>query len=93
MVDGQLRLLGPARSFRGGLKRVLNLVEEMGPLDHLAIIHTRSQEKAEEMANWLAENLAFPRERIWVRETGAVLASHAGEGAVGVLAITAHEGT
>ena len=92
MVDGQLRFLGPARSFRGGLRRVLNLVEGMGPLEHLAVVHTRSQEKAEEMANWLAERLAFPRERIWVRETGAVLASHAGQGVVGVLAITTHEG-
>jgi DegV family protein with EDD domain len=93
MVDGQLKLLGPARSFRGALRRVLNIAEEMGPLEHLAVVHTRSQEMAEEMANWLAERLAFPRERIWVRETGAVLASHAGAGAVGVLAITTNEGT
>jgi DegV family protein with EDD domain len=92
MVDGQLRLLGPARSFQGGLRRVLNLVEEMGSLEYLAVVHTRSQEKAEEMANWLAERLSFPRERIWVRETGAVLASHAGKGVVGVLAVTAQEG-
>jgi DegV family protein with EDD domain len=92
MVDGQLRLLGPARSFQGGLRRVLNLVEEMGSLEYLAVVHTRSQEKAEEMANWLAERLGFPRERIWVRETGAVLASHAGKGVVGVLAVTAQEG-
>jgi DegV family protein with EDD domain len=91
MVDGQLKLLGPARSFQGGLRRVLNMVEGMGPLEHLAVVHTRSQEKAEEMANWLAERLAFPRERIWVRETGAVLASHAGAGVVGVLAITTQE--
>jgi DegV family protein with EDD domain len=91
MVDGQLRLLGPARSFQGGLRRVLNLVEEMGSLEYLAVVHTRSQEKAEEMANWLAERLGFPRERIWVRETGAVLASHAGKGVVGVLAVTAQE--
>ncbi len=87
VVDGQLRLLGAARSFQGGLRRVLNLVERLGPLEHLAVVHTRSHEMAEEMANRLAERIGFPRERIWVRETGAVLACHAGAGVIGVLAV------
>ncbi len=87
LVDGQLRLLGAARSFRGGLRRALNLVEQLGPLEHLAVVHTRARETAEEMADRLAERTGFPRERIWVRETGAVLASHAGAGVIGILAV------
>ncbi|MCK4315750.1 MAG: DegV family EDD domain-containing protein, partial [Anaerolineae bacterium] len=87
VVDGELRLLGAARSFRGGLRRVLSLVERLGPLEHLAVVHTRRQEIAEEMANWLAERTDFPRKRIWVRETGTVLACHAGTGVIGVLAV------
>jgi DegV family protein with EDD domain len=87
VVDGQLRLLGAARSFRGGLKRVLSLVEGLGPLEHLAVVHTRRQELAEEMADRLAERIGFLRERIWVRETGAVLSCHAGAGVIGVLAV------
>lgn len=86
-VEGQLRLLGAARSFQGGLRRVLDLVERLGPLEHLTVVHTRAQEMAEEMADRLAERTGFPRERIWVRETGAVLASHAGAGAIAVLAV------
>jgi len=89
MVDGQLRLLSAARSFRGGLRRVQNLVERLGPLEHLAVVHTRRQEMAEEVADWLAERTGFSRERIWVRETGVVLACHAGAGVVGVLAVPA----
>jgi len=89
VVDGQLRLLGVSRSFQGGLKRVLNLVERLGPLEHLAVVHTRRQETAEEMADRLAERIGFPRERIWLRETVAVLASHAGKGVIGVLAVPA----
>ena len=89
VVDGQLRLLGAARSFQGSLRRVLKLVERLGPLEHLAVVHTRRQEMAEEVAEWLAEHTGFVRERIWVRETGVVLASHAGPGVIGILAVPA----
>ena len=89
VVDGQLRLLGAARSFQGGLRRVLNLVERLGPLEHLAVVHTRRHEMAGEVAGRLAEHTGFPRERIWIQETGVVLASHAGPGVIGVLAVPA----
>jgi DegV family protein with EDD domain len=89
LVDGQLRLLGAARSFQGGMRRVLDVVEHLGPLEYLAVVHTRRQAIAEEMADRLAERLGFSRESIWVRETGVVLACHAGAGVVGVLAVAA----
>jgi DegV family protein with EDD domain len=86
-VEGRVQLLTAARSFQGGLRRVLNLVGQLGPLEHLAVVHVRHPDKAEQMVNRLAEQTGFTRERIWLRETGAVLASHAGAGAVAVLAI------
>jgi DegV family protein with EDD domain len=86
-VEGRVQLLTAARSFRGGMRRVLNLVDQLGPLEHLAVVHARGLENAEEMVNQLAEQTGIIREQIWLRETGAVLASHAGAGAVGVLAI------
>ena len=89
LVDGQLQLMGAARSLKGGVRRVLNLVEELGPLEHLAVMHARSQELAEETASRLAELVGFPKERILVRETGAVLASHAGPGVIAVMAVPA----
>lgn len=87
VVDGQLRLMGAARSFQGGLRRVLTLVERLGPLEHLAVVHARRQEMAEKMADRLAERTGFLRDHIWIEETGAVLASHAGAGVIGVLAV------
>ncbi len=87
IVDGQLRLLGAVRSFEGGLRRVLNQVERLGPLEHLAVLHTCRQGTAEAMADRLAERVGFPRERVWVWETGGVLACHAGAGVVGVMAV------
>jgi DegV family protein with EDD domain len=87
VVDGQLRLMGVARSLKGGVRRLLSMVEELGPLEHLAVAHTRSQELAEQVADWLAERTGFPRDLIWVRETGAVLACHAGPGVIAVMAV------
>jgi DegV family protein with EDD domain len=87
MVEGQLRLLGAARSFQGALRRVLALVEQMGPLEHLAVVHARNREMAEQVSETLAQRIAYPKERIWLRETGPVLATHAGPGVVGVLAV------
>lgn len=92
VVEGQLRLLGAARSFQGGLNRVLALVEQLGPVEQLAVIHTRRQEMAEEVADRLAEHIGFLREHIWVRETGTVLSAHGGTGLIGVLALPAANG-
>jgi DegV family protein with EDD domain len=86
-VAGQVQLMTVARSFQGGLRRVLDFVDELGPLEQLAVVHVRGRDRAEQMVDWLAERTGFTRERIWLRETGAALSSHAGAGAVGVLAI------
>lgn len=87
VVEGQLRLLGAARTFTSALKRVLDQVEEIGALEHLAVVHTRRQETAERVAGQLAQCTGFSREHIWLRETGPVLSCHAGPGVIGVLAV------
>jgi DegV family protein with EDD domain len=85
--EGQLRLWGASRSFKSALERVLGAIEKMGVLDHLAVVHTRNQQVAEQVAEELAQRLGFPLERIWLRETGAVLSVHAGPRVIGVLAV------
>ena len=86
-VQGHLRPWGAARSLKGGIRRLLNAVEQVGPLEWLAVIHTRSLDKAQELADRLAKLTGYPRERILVQEIGAALASHAGPGVVGVVAV------
>ena len=87
MVEGQLKLEGAARSLRGALARVQESVAGLGPLEALAVIHARNPGMADQVADELSRRLGFPRERIWVRETGAALAVHAGPGVVGVMAV------
>ncbi len=89
VVEGQLRLLSAARSFKGALKRVFGAVEQMGSLEHLGVVHTRNQSMAERVAEQLAQRIGFPEERIWLAETGPALASHAGPGVIGVIAVPA----
>jgi len=57
------------------------------PLEQLAVIHTRSQDAAAQVADQLAQRFGFPRDRIWLRETGAVLSTHAGPGVIAILAV------
>jgi DegV family protein with EDD domain len=87
LVEGQLRLLGAARSFKRGLSRARGFIEQLGPLEHLAVVHTRRQQTAETVADQLAQQTGFSRERIWIRETGPVLAAHGGPRLIGVLAV------
>lgn len=91
IVEGQVQFMGAARSFRRALRRVLSVVEDLGSLEHLAVVHARNLEKAKEMADQLAERARFPREDIWVVETQSVLATHAGMGAIGVVAVPRSE--
>jgi DegV family protein with EDD domain len=89
MVEGQLRLLGAARSCRSAMRRLVEQVGELGPLEHLAVLHTRNKEAAERLAGQLAERFHFPPQQIWLQEVGAVLACHAGPRAIAILAIPA----
>ena len=87
-VEGRVQLLGVARSFRRGIERIAASVEDLAPVDRLAVMHARNAETAENLADHLAERLCFPRNQILVGETGAVLASHAGPGAVGIFVVS-----
>jgi len=91
-VEGQVQLLGVARSFQRGIERISSMVSELAPLERLAVMHARNLETAESLADQLAARLSFPRDEILVGETGSVVASHAGAGAVGVFAVVRRSG-
>jgi DegV family protein with EDD domain len=88
-IEGRLRPMGAVRSFRSGLRRLSNLFEQAQPLERLAVIHTRSLDKAQELAQKLALQTGIPCEKILVQEIGAALACHGGPGIVGVVSVSA----
>jgi DegV family protein with EDD domain len=87
MVEGRLGLHALARSYERGLERIRSDMGKLMPLEQLAVMHTRCAGRASDMADALARQLGFPRERIHVGETGPVLGVHAGPGVIGVAAV------
>lgn len=87
LVHGQLRLLAAARSFSRGIRRVLEMAEQLAPLERAAVVHARNLQAAQQTAEKLAERTGLPGDTIWVKETRGVLAAHGGPGVLGVMVL------
>jgi DegV family protein with EDD domain len=87
IVEGQLRLKGPARSYKRGLAQLVEEALKAVPLRRIAIAHTRRAAEALALAQEIARRAAFPPEKVLVLEAGAALGSHAGPGAMGVATV------
>ena len=87
MEDGELKLLGVARSFQRGLKRLRRETVAAGPYEKLSVIHIRRPELARRVAQQLAEELEHPLDEITVAETGTVLSCQGGPGVVAVIGL------
>ena len=70
-----------------GLDQIRREIAALGPLERLAVMHTRCPEVARALAHTLAEEQGFPETDIPVVETGPALAVHGGPGVVGVAAV------
>ncbi len=82
ILNSELLPVENVRTMRKALGRLVELIRELGPLEHAAVIHARAPELAAELREMLAD--IHPLEHILVTETGPVLGTHAGPGAVGV---------
>jgi DegV family protein with EDD domain len=80
--SGEVAILERLRTRRKALERVVQLVEALGPLDGLAVLHAADEEGAQELAGML-KPLNAP-EPIIITHIGAVLGTHIGPKGVGV---------
>jgi len=87
LSDGRLSLRGLVRTHKKGLERLKQDIGQLGPLESIAIIHTRSAEVASQLAAALAAKLHVKPSDIVVTETGPLLSTHAGPGVIGVAAV------
>jgi DegV family protein with EDD domain len=87
--EGRISLVGPARGRRGAIKRLAQDIAATGPVDRLAVAHSRALDEAEALADELARALNFPRSEILMVEIGSVLIAHAGQGLLGAGSIRA----
>jgi DegV family protein with EDD domain len=76
------------RTRKAALARVIALLEELGPLEELTLVHTHAPEEAEALgrdAAWLAPDSGFSL----TAEVTPVIGTHIGPSAVGFVAIQA----
>jgi DegV family protein with EDD domain len=83
-IEGEIKLIGQARTFPAALKRVEQMMEELRPFEHLAVAHTRRPSDAQAWADHLGERMAFG-DAISVAEVGPTLSCHAGPRLVAAL--------
>ncbi len=87
IVDGELHLMGAARSLKGAIRYIERESSGWRPVEQIAVAHTRLPDLVEEMARRLAEEFQVMRDQILVQEAGPVFAVHAGPGALGVVLV------
>lgn len=84
LVEGELRLLGVARSTGKSLLRMAQQIVALGPPEQLIVMHVRAPELAEHLVEMLLRAVPVSQGHISVGEAGPVLACHGGPGVVGV---------
>lgn len=84
--QGEVVLLGRVRTRRAAIERLLEMVDDLGPLDRLALVHIAAHD-----VESFRERLGtlFPVEQILVSHVGPVVGAHVGPNALGVAAIVA----
>lgn len=87
---GDVLPLGRVRSRKKALDRLVSLVEELGRLEELAVLHTRALSDAHALAARLAAS--FPRQRVVIAEVGPIIGTHVGPNGLGVACVTSESG-
>ena len=74
------------RTQKRALERLVEIVLASGPIQELSVIHAAAPEHAQTLKKMLAKT--FPMDQIVMSETGPVLGTHTGPGAVGLAWLT-----
>jgi DegV family protein with EDD domain len=82
MVDME-RIRTHARVF----ERLVDMAQEWGPLEDLAVIHTNCLERAEDIRQRIRHLL--PQEEIWIGEATPAIGTHVGPNGIGLVCVQA----
>jgi DegV family protein with EDD domain len=85
--DSAVLPLERVRTRRRSIKRLIELVAELCPLEELAVLHSNAPQKARR----LTEDISFlhPLERILIAEVGVIIGTHTGPNGLGVACVVA----
>ncbi len=85
-VNGEIVPVENVRTQKRALERLVEIVLGSGPIQELAVIHAQAPQHAKTLRQMLTST--FPAEQIVMSETGPVLGTHTGPGAVGIAWVT-----
>jgi DegV family protein with EDD domain len=88
LVEGRLSLHSLSRSYERALGHIQQQMEQLAPVQALAVVHVRCLELAQRLACVLAEKLNLPLENVLLTETGPLLSTHGGPKVVGAVAVS-----
>ena len=74
------------RTRKGAMKRLVELLEEYGPYEKVALLHSHALERAEALLQEIRGLL--PEGDIWIEEITPVLGAHVGPGVIGFACIS-----
>ena len=80
--NGEIVPLENVRTQRRAIERLIEIVQHSGSVQELAVVHAHSPLLARQVQETLAG--IYPNKEILLSETGPVLGTHAGPGAVGI---------
>lgn len=86
VADGEITPAGRTRTRSKGIVELLALFEQDLPVESVAVIHGAASADAEKLRERLPEDLRGPQTLL--RQTGTVLGTHAGPGALGFAYVT-----
>jgi len=88
LLDGEVKPIGAVRTTKQGNERILNLLQQAGGLERLAILHTGAEARAKELLNALMQKASqsVPRDILMVNVT-TVIGTHVGPNGLGFAAV------
>jgi DegV family protein with EDD domain len=85
LKDGIVLRLGESRTRRKGIARLYELLRELGPLEHLAILHTNAESEAYQMMQEFAhQGSSHPL----IVNVTSIIGTHVGPNGLGFVAVT-----
>jgi DegV family protein with EDD domain len=85
-VNSEIVPVENVRTQKRALERLVEIVLSSGPIQELAVIHAQAPHHAKTLQQMLSTT--FSKEQVVMSETGPVLGTHTGPGAVGIAWVT-----
>ncbi len=89
VADGKISSLAQPRTRSRGIDKLVEVVEAMGPLERLAVLHANNPEGARQVAERVRHCLQPGAGPLLQNDVTAIVGTHAGPGAVGLAVVPA----